>query len=708
MLGAAFVAALSVPAAAQNGGGLIVRQLEFSGNRAIDNWTLSTVIATTQSGWFARWAVIRWLGLGEKRYLDEVEFKRDVIRLRLYYRQSGYMRAVVDTVVRRTAKDVFITFRIHEGEPVRVRRFDLIGFDGILNIEKRRRDLPLHVGDPFNRFLFQASADTIQNWLRNVGYPYAELFRSLDANAAVLQADLALEAVPGRHVRIESVEIDGLKKLDSGAVRTMISVRPGEVFQQDKLYQTQRDLYAMGVFRFANVVLADSQPPADPTDTMVRVRVVTEEGPRHRVRSGVGYGTAECLRFQAGWTAFGFLGSARALDLTGRLSRVGASSPFDGGLQNTWVCSYLAGDTISTKVNYTLNATLRQPVFFSPRHTASLGVFAERRTEVNAYMREAVGANFAVTLNARRTVPVTLSYGYSFGYTKANQLVFCSAFLTCDPSDVAVLQSRRAFAALGLTAIRDRTNSPLEPSRGSVVTIGLLHASRFVRSDSLYQFNRGEFEVARYHPISRSTVFAWRVKFGTILPETFAPRGQAARYVPPDQRFYAGGPSTVRGFRLNDLGPRVYVTNDVTNFDTVAAAGGDTLYRDVRAAATGGTALLLANAELRLPAPPFLPQRVRFGLFVDIGQLYQRQQTLISLKSIRITPGIGLRVSTPLGPVRLDAAYNGYAREPGTLYLADTTSNSLTKIRDSYPKTPTAPPGFWNRIVLQFAIGQAF
>src|SRR5688572_10215782 len=110
VLGAVLVAALSVPSAAQNGGGLVVRKLNFSGNRAIDEWTLSTVIATTRSGWFARTPVIRGLGLGEKRYLDEIEFKRDVIRLRLFYRQSGYMGAVVDTVVRRTSKDVYITF----------------------------------------------------------------------------------------------------------------------------------------------------------------------------------------------------------------------------------------------------------------------------------------------------------------------------------------------------------------------------------------------------------------------------------------------------------------------------------------------------------------------------------------------------------------------------------------------------------------------
>lgn len=684
-----------------------MRELEFDGNRAIDSYTLSTVIATTRSGWFARSALVRWLGLGEKRYFDEAEFRRDVVRLRLFYRQSGYMGVAVDTTVRRAAKNVYIRFLIHEGEPVRVRRFDLTGFDGVLNIEKRRRDLPLHVGDPFNRFLFQASADTILNWLRNVGHPYAELFRSLDANAAELSADIGLEADPGPRVRLGQVDIEGLKKLDTGAVRGMLSIRPGNVYQQDKLYQTQRDLYAVGVFRSANVILVDSLRPTDPSDTIARVLVQADEGARHRVRTGFGYGTVECFRLQAGWTAFGFLGGARALDLTGRVGQVGVEQPLNVGK----LCRYV--DPTSTRLTYNLAATLRQPVFINPRHTASLGVFAERRTEYQAYTREAIGTNVSVTLNARRVVPVTLAYGYSVGRTTANDLVSCGVFLACAESDRVLLRQRRALGSITLAAVRDRANSPFEPSRGSVVTLGLLHANRLLGSDAGYEFNRGEIEVVRYHPIGRSTVFAWRVKTGTILPKTFRLSGQSARYVPPDQRFYAGGPNTVRGFRLNGLGPRIYVidstdVNDPAAF-VVDSVTGDTLYHNVRAAATGGNSLLLANVELRFRGPVILETPLRLGVFLDIAQLFDRERTAL-FENIRLTPGVGVRVATPLGPVRLDVAYNGYAPEPGPLLLqrADGDFETHGSTGTLYPRTPTPPRRFIDRLVFQFAIGQAF
>src|SRR5690242_11762409 len=123
----------------------VVRGLSFEGNHAIDRYTLSAAIATTNSSAFATSPFLRWLGLGEKRPFNELEFRRDVVRLLLLYRQSGYMNAAVDTLVRRdsTGHDVYVTFRVTEGEPVRVKSIDLPGLDSLINVRDLRRDLPL-------------------------------------------------------------------------------------------------------------------------------------------------------------------------------------------------------------------------------------------------------------------------------------------------------------------------------------------------------------------------------------------------------------------------------------------------------------------------------------------------------------------------------------------------------------------------------------
>jgi outer membrane protein assembly factor BamA len=112
-----------------------------------------------------------------------------------------------------------------------------------------------------------------------------------------------------------------------------------------------------------------------------------------------------------------------------------------------------------------------------------------------------------------------------------------------------------------------------------------------------------------------------------------------------------------------------------------------------------------ANLELRFPSPVF-PDRVRLGLFVDVGQVWERGDTGTTVSGIRVTPGLGLRFITPLGPVRLDAAYNGYPQEPGTLYFLNKADNSITATGRTV--RPGLPSGFWRRVVVQFAVGQAF
>ncbi|HEX4574424.1 MAG TPA: BamA/TamA family outer membrane protein, partial [Gemmatimonadales bacterium] len=356
---------------------------------------------------------------------------------------------------------------------------------------------------------------------------------------------------------------------------------------------------------------------------------------------------------------------------------------------------FLHNDPTSDTANYNATVTLRQPAFLSPRHTASLAVFAERRSEFQAYTREAVGANLAVTLNARRNVPVTIAYTYSIGRTTADLAVYCIYFRVCNEADSVFLAPRRSFGALSVTAVRYEVNSVLDPTVGSTVRGTLLYASRHVLSDPLYEFSRGEVEISRYYALSRRSVLAWRVRGGTILPPRLTLSGQSTQFVPPDQRFYAGGPNSVRGYALNELGPRVYV-------QSIGAQASDTI---VRASPTGGNTVFTANLELRI-ATPILPERVRFGLFVDVGQVWARGDTVTAVRGLRVTPGLGLRFVTPLGPVRFDAAYNGYPQEPGPLYFLNTRNGKLTKAGVTFQQD--APAGLWRRIVLQFAVGQAF
>jgi outer membrane protein insertion porin family/translocation and assembly module TamA len=140
-------------------------------------------------------------------------------------------------------------------------------------------------------------------------------------------------------------------------------------------------------------------------------------------------------------------------------------------------------------------------------------------------------------------------------------------------------------------------------------------------------------------------------------------------FIPPEHRFYAGGPNDVRGFKRNELGPVVYVVSKGEVDSAAAGAGRDINPDSVQVSATGGNTLAIGNIELRVPSPVF-GSRLRLAAFVDAGGAWQRGDRD---PVIRVTPGVGLRLGTPLGPARLDIAYNPYRLQAGPLFQFDTT-----------------------------------
>ncbi|HEX6616495.1 MAG TPA: POTRA domain-containing protein, partial [Gemmatimonadales bacterium] len=308
----------------------VVRQLQFEGNSAISDEVLASAISTTNSSWFARSFLVRWIGLGEKRYFDEQEFKRDVVRLDVLYRRSGYPNVEIDTLVRRTPENVSITFRIQEGNPIRVTNLTINGLDTIPPEVRRKvvQDLPLQEGDPFNRFLMSASADSVTRRLRDRGYPSARVFTAFETRKEALTATVTLDTDPGDSAVIGHVEVVGTNRIEPRLVRNLLISRPGRLYSQDELLQSQRNLYSSDLFRFAtvNIDSAAFQPGMDSVPLVVQV----SEAKRRRIRGGLGYGTDDCFRGSLGWTTRNFLGSGgRILDLTSRISKVGVGTPFD-------------------------------------------------------------------------------------------------------------------------------------------------------------------------------------------------------------------------------------------------------------------------------------------------------------------------------------------------------------------------------------------
>ena len=672
---------------------LVVRGLSFSGNHAIDATALAAAIATTNSSAFARWGLFRWLGLGDKRLFSQADFLRDILRLQVVYRRSGYLDVKVDTVVRRTPADIYITFKITEGQPVRVDQMAITGLDSLPEGEAHllALDLPLTRGDVFSRYVLEAARDTLVTRLRNSGFPNAQVAGHFGVDDTLRIARATLDAHPGIRAVFGTARVTGQQLVDSGFIASLLTARPGKPYRLDELYRSQRALYGSELFRFATVAI-DSTTFTD-SSTRVPLVATVSEGKMHRALGSIGYATTDCFRVGAGWTARNFLGGGKIIDLSGHVSKIGVGAPLGFGAERN-ICASLQEDSVgSRKANYGVTLSLRRNGFLSPDNALVLSAFSERRSEYKVYLRDEVGVSAAVSRETYARIPVTLTYRLAYGATEANAVSFCAFFNACLASDIAKLRERRILATLTLSAVRQRVNSLLDPSRGSLLSLEATVSSRWFGSSDRQQFFRVVGDAAYYLPLTRNIVLASHLRGGAIYaPQINLAGGTGVNFVPPEQRFYAGGPNDVRGFDRNELGPVVYVVRDSSiNVEGVPDVNA------VRVVATGGDRTAVANLELRLPSPVF-SSRLRFAAFVDAGVLWESGGARV----LRVTPGLGLRFASPLGPIRFDVGYNPYQLQSGALYAANSTTGELLLFRPSYVKDRG------RNYTLHFSVGQAF
>jgi outer membrane protein assembly factor BamA len=619
--------------------------------------------------------------------LDLVELGRDVARLQLYHRDHGYYGTRVFPSVEPVPNEqVEVRFAIAPGNQVFLRDLTLTGTEEIIPPERLLGQIPQRVDTPFRRSLFLASADTIRNELLRRGYAYAEVLRNYGVDTVARYAEAHYVAIPGPLVQVDSVVIIGATRLGETTVRRQLTFREEELLRMTELNRSQRSLYALGMVNFASVEIAPDTlqlAPQDSAAATVLVRVV--EAPQYLVDATAGYGTVDCLRTGASWTNRNFIGGARRLELSANLSRLGVGAPAAWGLEDTFLCPALRDDPFSDTLNYRLAVDFQQPRLFGTLNQLGVGLRGQRISELETYMRRMVGGHVALSRVVGDHTLLNTTSSIEWGVTRATPAVFCIGFDVCTPEDREPLQEPRWSNSLGANVVHDRTRTEGFVVRGYSVRGSAEWASPAFGSDD--EYIRFSGELLSHRQLRPGWVLAGRLHGGAFVRGTLDPHGE---FIPPDRRFYAGGPNSVRGFPRNALGPVVYVLDELRD-------------QRIRSSATGGTQMLVATGELRMPSPIF-SEYMRLGSFVDAGQVWAPDTDLASAP-IRFTPGLGLRFVTPVGPIRVDAAYNGYGREAGPLFEIDPETGTLIQRPEGFSEPPG---GFWDRWQIHFAVGNAF
>jgi outer membrane protein insertion porin family len=615
------------------------------------------------------------------RVLDLEAVGRDVSRLTALYRQGGYFGSmVIPEVEDLTPRDaVRLTFHVQRGPAILVDTVIVEGTEGIADPDSLAATLRLQPGAMFELPELLAASDEVAALLRARGHAYAEVLRNYTVDVERRRATAWLVAVPGPRVTVDSVLVTGLDVLDRRTIRRQMVIEEGDLLRLSRLRESQRNLYDLEMIQFALVAVAPDTLQLDPDDpTTATVMVQITESDEHLVEAIAAFGTQDCIRTGAQWVDRSFIRGARRLTLSGTVSRLASQ-----------LCE--PRDTLFDRaIDYRFSGELVQPYFITHRNRLTANAFAERVTQPGLFRRTAQGGRLALAhrVGARENLGATLDFEYR--QTEALPVLYCYAFAVCTPEDIEALGQPRWRNALGANWYRDRGNRPVSPSHGHTLRSSLLWSSPLLASD--YDFVRASGEVAFYRTIAPRWVFATNLRLGSFLTRASLERED---FVPPEERFYAGGANSVRGYARNQLGPGVWLLEGEELPDTVHGR------LPVQFFPTGGTSVSVANAELRFPAPG-LGQRAGLVAFVDAGRIALEPLWVMDTPW-RVTPGAGVRMETPVGPARIDVAYNPNPRERGPLLMAE--AGGLRRIAEGYRPDR---PGFWRRLQLSIAVGQAF
>ena len=236
-------------AACNEESGVRVSSMTFNGVKAIKASQLKSVLATGAS------SKLPW---GEKRYFNREQFQADLKRIVAFYHDRGFPDARISSFDAKLSPDqssIAITLNISEGEPVIAERIDFQGFEPLPadHFKALMARLPLKAGQPLDRALLQATRESALDELKDHGYPYATVRLAEEPGSAERKQVLKVTAEPGAIAHHGPLEIQGNSSVSDQIIRRQLSFRRGDLFRQSKLLESQRRLYSLEVFQFANV-----------------------------------------------------------------------------------------------------------------------------------------------------------------------------------------------------------------------------------------------------------------------------------------------------------------------------------------------------------------------------------------------------------------------------------------------------------------------
>lgn len=696
-----------------------VERVRFVGVRGLDESLLRRSIVTQQSECrsplfflFCRlgadWAQ-------RKRWLDREEVERDVERLELLYEAWGYPDAEVSVrVIEENEEDVTVEFTVVEGEPILVESLAIVGLDRVTPPVEVERPLPLREGEPYALPLLAETEERIVRAFAERGYPYVAVEIGGDVDEAAKRARLVLAVEPGPLVVFGEAEIEVERPIDEEVIRERLAFSPGEPFRPSALEETQRALYALPAIERVVVLPVGLDEGA----TVVRPTIRVEARRLSAIQVEGTISSTDCLEAAAFWRHRYFLGGPRLFSIG-----VGVSNLFADQLRGNFPCTSTGDDDEEdafSDPNYFVEADLRQPWPGSPRTAVQVGVFYRRESAPRAYAWNGYGARFGVAREFRPDLTGTILYSPQRNDLVSADPFLCGNYGVCTAEALDDLTDFRWLSPIEVFGFWTPTGSPVAlvgPRPGVPwrrwARVGIEGAAIVTGSEWDYVRGIGEASVTRALGVEGRFEVAGRARAGLLAGEDV---------LPPQLRLYSGGVNTVRGVPQNFLGPKILFASqsNALELGCEIVPGGcpEGLVIDpdrVSVRPTGGDLVAEANLEARY----WLTDTFQAVAFADLGVIGRTvfgggdDGFVDDDWGMALTPGVGIRILTGLGPIRIDLGYDPSGSDRWPLLTRDPETGDILFLGDVvYDPWGWDDPGIWRRVwrrlELHVAIGQAF
>ena len=555
-----------------------IQRIQFVGNRYYPDRVLQGEIQTKPYQ-------IPILSGGASLYRPE-GLRVDLQLLQNFYQNHGFVNIQLGepTVeLNRESSSVVTTIPIvSEGEQYKVGEVGLTG-DDIFEEAELRRLVRLRTGEIYSREDVRRDILALTNAYTDLGYAFADATPTVALDDQKRLVNVKYTVRPGQRVYIGRIEIRGNERTRDWVIRRELRVDEGELYSGQNLRRSRQRLSNLDYFEEVKI-----DTLRRPEQGLIDLEVDVAEKSTGQFSAGIGFSSVETVLFQASVTQRNLFGRGQSITAQGRL----------GGLSQDFSISFV------------------EPWLFGRPINAGISIF--RRS-----------ANFQ-TFDSLRT-GVALTLGRVFG-----EFLSASATYRFEELDISDLEPGAAdlleeqegaslTSSITPRVVWDSRNSRFNPSQGSlnsfeVEVAGLGGDNRFYKLIG---------ESSWYYPLPYGLTGFVKGRFGIGA-------GYAGEDLPASERFFLGGPTSVRGFGFRDIGPQ-----------------------DLDGNPLGGTSMVQFNLEIGRSFSRIL----RLVAFMDVGNVYAEEEQF-DLGELRRSVGFGVRFITPVGPVRMDWGFK-LDRRPG-------------------------------------------